>query len=194
MHRTLYNDNATGLLTQAIPVARLFARLSVRLSALVSILVLGTLLSACSGLPSQRAESGPPPPSAPLPISETGDEVAIYAINLIGTGYRFGGKNPEAGLDCSGMVSYIYRQAAGINVTGSAADIAKRGKEINRQSLRPGDLIFFDTEHKPFSHVAIYIGDNRFVHAPSTNGRVRIDRLDNHYYAERYEMARSYFN
>ena len=157
-------------------------------------LMLALLLSACSSLGPQRENALPATPAADLPISETGNEVAIYALDMIGTGYQFSGKNPQAGFDCSGMVSYIYRQAAGLNVSGSAADIAKRGKEIDRRSMRPGDLIFFNTLHKPFSHVAIYIGDNRFVHAPSTNGRVRIDRLDNHYYAERFEMARSYFN
>lgn len=152
------------------------------------------LLAACGSVPTRPAANTFSIPPAPQPVSQTGDEVAFYAINLIGTGYRFGGKNPEAGLDCSGMVSYIYREAAGIKVSGSAADIAKRGREIDPKTLRPGDLVFFNTEHKPFSHVAIYIGDNRFVHAPSTNGRVRIDRLDNRYYAERYEMARRYFD
>jgi cell wall-associated NlpC family hydrolase len=163
------------------------------LAALLAALLLASLLSACGSLPSRFQESSSAP-LAPLPISDTGNDVAIYALDLIGTDYRFGGKNPAAGLDCSGMVSYIYKQAAGINVSGSASDIAKRGKEIDRRLLRPGDLIFFNTEHRPFSHVAIYIGENRFVHAPSTNGKVRIDRLDNHYYAERFEMARSYFN
>ena len=153
------------------------------------------LLNACGIAPQQQdAEPARPASSNPLAISETGNEVAFYALDLIGTGYRFGGKNPQAGLDCSGMVSYIYRQAAGVNVIGSAADIARRGKEIDRQSLRPGDLVFFNTMNKPFSHVAIYIGENRFVHAPSTNGKVRIDRLDNRYYAQRYQMARSYFD
>jgi cell wall-associated NlpC family hydrolase len=161
---------------------------------LLASLFLALLLSACGTVSTRHAEPVAPAGSAALPISPSGNEVAIYALDLIGTGYRFGGKNPQAGLDCSGMVTYIYRQAAGIDLSGSAADIAKRGKEIDRQSLRPGDLIFFNTEHKPFSHVAIYIGENRFVHAPSTNGRVRIDRLDNRYYAQRYEMARSYFN
>jgi cell wall-associated NlpC family hydrolase len=164
-------------------IFNLFAGQDTRLAAVLMAL----LLSACSIAPQQRnAEQ--------LPISETGNEVAIYALDLIDTGYRFGGKNPQAGLDCSGMVSYIYRQAAGLNVSGSAADIARRGKEIERRSLRPGDLVFFNTMNKPFSHVAIYIGDNRFVHAPSTNGKVRIDRLDNRYYAERFQMARSYFD
>lgn len=153
------------------------------------------LLNACSIAPPQPdAEPARPAASNPLAISEAGNEVAFYALDLIGIGYRFGGKNPQAGLDCSGMVSYVYRQAAGMNVSGSAADIARRGKEIDRQSLRPGDLVFFNTMNKPFSHVAIYIGENRFVHAPSTNGKIRIDRLDNRYYAQRYQMARSYFD
>lgn len=142
------------------------------------------LLAACGTTPPQQAR----------PASEQGNEVALYAMGLIGTGYRFGGKNPQAGLDCSGMVSYIYRNAAGVNVSGSAADIARRGREIPRSAVRPGDLIFFNTMNRAFSHVGIYIGDARFVHAPSTNGQVRIDRLDNRYYAQRYEMTRSYFD
>lgn len=149
-----------------------------------SILCFCLLLAACGTAPLRQAR----------PASEQGNEVAIYALGLIDTGYRFGGKNPEAGLDCSGMVSYVYRQAAGLKVSGSAADIARRGKEISRAGVRAGDLIFFNTLNRPFSHVGIYIGDGRFVHAPSTNGRVRIDRLDNRYYAQRFEMARSYFD
>lgn len=156
-----------------------------KFSALCSALCIALLLTACGTTPQQQAR-----PAA----SERGNEVALYAMGLIGTGYRFGGKNPEAGLDCSGMVSYIYRNAAGVNVSGSAADIARRGREIPRSALRPGDLIFFNTMNRAFSHVGIYIGDARFVHAPSTNGRVRIDRLDNRYYAQRYEMTRSYFD
>lgn len=146
---------------------------------------LALLLAACGSAP-QR----PTRPAA----SAQGNEVALYALGLLDTGYRFGGKNPDAGLDCSGMVSYIYRQAAGLEVSGSAADIARRGREIGRDGMRPGDLVFFNTLNRPFSHVGIYIGDARFVHAPSTNGRVRIDRLDNRYYAQRYQMARSYFD
>jgi cell wall-associated NlpC family hydrolase len=149
------------------------------------IFALSVLLAGCGTAPQREAR-----PAA----SEKGNEVAIYALGLIDTGYRFGGKNPEAGLDCSGMVSYIYRQAADVKVSGSAADIARRGREIPRAGMRAGDLIFFNTMNRPFSHVGIYIGDARFVHAPSTNGRVRVDRLDNRYYAQRFEMARSYFD
>ncbi|MDB5775541.1 MAG: hypothetical protein JWP38_1674 [Herbaspirillum sp.] len=155
-------------------------------------IALATLLTACGTAPQRPIPPESAEPFPQLPISQTGNDIAIYALDLIGTDYRFGGKNPAAGLDCSGMVSYIYRQVAGIALIGSAADIAKHGKEIDRRQLRPGDLVFFNTLHRPFSHVAIYIGGNRFVHAPSSNGQVRIDRLDNRYYAQRFEMARSY--
>jgi cell wall-associated NlpC family hydrolase len=116
---------------------------------------------------------------------------SLLALGLIDTGYRFGGKNPEAGLDCSGMVSYIYGRAAGIKVSGSAADIARRGRPIERGGLRPGDLVFFNTRNAPFSHVGIYIGDNASCMF-SGNGRVRIDQRQ--YYAQRFEAARSYFD
>ncbi len=164
--------------------------LNMRLSALLSVAVL--LLAAC-GSPGPRpgASAGT---IAPLPISEKGNEVALYALGLIDTGYRFGGKNPEAGLDCSGMVSYIFDRAAGLRVQGSAADIARRGRPVEREALRPGDLVFFNTMNRPFSHVGIYIGDDRFVHAPSTNGKVRIEQMDNRYFAQRYEAARTFFD
>lgn len=118
----------------------------------------------------------------------------MFAIGLLDTGYRFGGKNPEAGLDCSGMVSYVFDQAIGLKMTGSAADIARKGQSVGRENLRPGDLVFFNTQKFSFSHVGIYIGENRFVHAPSSNGKVRIDLMTNKYYAQRFEAARSYFD
>ncbi len=144
------------------------------------------LLAACGSVP-------PAPPERIA--SERRREVAIYAMSLIDTGYRFGGKNPEAGLDCSGMVAYIFERAAGLRVSGSAADIAKLGRPVDRRRLLPGDLVFFNTLNRPLSHVGIYIGDGRFVHAPSSaSGRVRIDSLGHSYFAPRYETARSYFD
>ena len=149
------------------------------------------VLAACTSAPPT-----PEKPSEPTraDYSEKGQEVAIFALGLIDTGYRFGGKNPEAGLDCSGMVSYIYNKSAGVKLLGSARDMARKGRAIERGNLRPGDLVFFNTRNAPSSHVGIYIGDNRFVHAPSTNGRVRIDPLSATYYAQRFEVARRYFD
>ncbi|HEX6733612.1 MAG TPA: C40 family peptidase [Azonexus sp.] len=151
------------------------------------------LLAAC-GTPGSRPESSATIAQPSVAVSAQGNEVALYALGLIDTGYRFGGKNPEAGLDCSGMVSYIYARATGLKVQGSAADIARGGRPIARTALRPGDLVFFNTRNRPFSHVGIYLGDERFVHAPSTNGRVRIDALGDRYYAQRFEAARTYFD
>ncbi len=161
----------------------------------VAALCAALLLAACGTTPLQSPEErGPAANMQALPATETGNEVAIYALSLIDTGYRFGGKNPSAGLDCSGMVSYIFGQAANYKISGSAADIARKGRQIDASQLRAGDLVFFNTMNKPFSHVGIYLGDGRFVHAPSTNGRVHITRMDNPYFAKRFEMARSYFN
>ncbi|PKO33850.1 MAG: hypothetical protein CVU34_10790 [Betaproteobacteria bacterium HGW-Betaproteobacteria-7] len=156
--------------------------------------VLAALALAACGTPASRPDTSAGTITQPRAVSEKGNEIALYALGLIDTAYRFGGKNPEAGLDCSGMVSYIYDRAVGLKVQGSAADIARRGRPIDRVALRPGDLVFFNTRNRPYSHVGIYLGDDRFVHAPSTNGRVRIDALANRYYAQRFEAARTFFD
>jgi cell wall-associated NlpC family hydrolase len=154
--------------------------------------VLACFLAACGIIPTT---SEPEPAASARPYaSELGREVTLYALGLIDTGYRFGGKNPEAGFDCSGMVTYVFRQAAGIKLSGSAADIARRGRPINRKDLHPGDLLFFNTRNAPFTHVGIYIGDGRFIHAPSTNGRVRIEQMSARYFAQRFHAARAYFD
>lgn len=120
--------------------------------------------------------------------------MALYATGLVETGYRFGGKNPEAGLDCSGMVSYVYLNATGIRLAGSAAEIARKGRPIDRSRLKPGDLVFFNTRNQPYSHVGIFIGGGRFVHAPNSKGRVRAESLTSGWFAQRFEEARTYFN
>ena len=163
-----------------------------------TLLACGLALSvaACGSLPPATGQA--PTTTAPRAGKNDrvgpGHEIALYALALIDTGYRFGGKNPEAGLDCSGMVAYIFGQAAGLKVSGSAADIARKGQPIGRGDLRPGDLVFFNTRNAPLSHVGVYIGDDRFVHAPSSTGRVRIDRLNAGYFAARFETARTYFD
>ena len=164
-----------------------------RTFALLPMSLMVLLVAACSG-PTPRPVSYWENISQPSAVSEKGNEVALYALGLIDTGYRFGGKNPEAGLDCSGMVSFIYGRAAGVKVKGSAADIARNSRPIEPEFLRPGDLVFFNTRNRPYSHVGIYLGDARFVHAPSSNGRVRIDRMNDRYYAQRFEAARTFFD
>jgi cell wall-associated NlpC family hydrolase len=149
-------------------------------------------LSACAGVAPRIQE-----PAARAPESSRqqalAQDIVMYSLSLIDTGYRFGGKNPEAGLDCSGMVSYVFSQAAGLKLQGSAADIARKGSAVPLSQLRPGDLVFFNTRNKPYSHVGIYIGEDRFAHAPSTGGKVRLDSLKKGWYASRLEEARAYF-
>ncbi|MDR0672806.1 MAG: C40 family peptidase [Zoogloeaceae bacterium] len=159
-------------------------------------LLLALPLAACGGAPLREKPVAPVEATAfarNLEATSAGREVVMYALGLIGVGYRYGGKNPEAGLDCSGMVSHIYRQAAQYVLSGSAADMAKKGRAVSPGRIRPGDLLFFNTLNRPRSHVAVYIGDLRFVHAPSSNGAVRIDSLEDRYYKSRFEEARSYF-
>lgn len=128
------------------------------------------------------------------PISDKAQDVVLYALGLVETGYRFGGKNPEAGLDCSGMVSHVFDKAAGLKLQGSAADIARRGRPVEREELKPGDLVFFNTRNRPYSHVGIYIGDGRFVHAPNSQGKVRAESLVSGWFAARFEEARTYLD
>ncbi len=161
--------------------------------ALFAVCGIALILASCGTAP-PSPDTRPTSATASVRASEHGSEVVLYTLGLIDTGYRFGGKNPEAGLDCSGMVSYIFGRAAGLKLNGSAADIARAGRPIKRGELRPGDLVFFNTRNAPFTHVGIYIGDDRFIHAPSTNGRVRIDQMNARYYAQRFDAARTYFD
>jgi len=126
-------------------------------------------------------------------IDDRANDVVLFALGLIETDYRFGGKNPEAGLDCSGMVSYVFEKAVDLRLAGSAADLARQGKPVPAAQLRPGDLVFFNTRNRPHSHVGIYIGDDRFVHAPSSRGKVRSESLKQGWFAARFEEGRSYF-
>jgi len=126
-------------------------------------------------------------------INGKANDVVLFALGLIETGYLFGGKNPEAGLDCSGMVSYVYQKSADMRLAGSAADLARQGRPVEAAQLRPGDLVFFNTRNQSHSHVGIYIGGDRFVHAPSSRGKVRTESLKNGWFAARFEEGRTYF-
>ncbi len=152
----------------------------------------GTKVDTPGVLPSGRAQTTVPAPA--LIASEKAHDVVLFALGLVETGYRFGGKNPEAGLDCSGMVHYVFNQVTELKLAGSAADLARLGKVIDRDALQPGDLVFFNTLNRPYSHVGIYIGDDRFVHAPSSGGKVRTESLREGWFAARFEEARTYFD
>ncbi|WP_151637797.1 C40 family peptidase [Noviherbaspirillum aerium] len=155
-------------------------------------LILSITLAGCGTAPTApKGRIGPNTFQNEPEASPAAREVAMYALMLLNTGYRFGGKNPEAGLDCSGMVTYVYREALGMSLAGNAAMLAREGRETAIDQLRPGDLVFFNTLGRPFSHVGIYLGKGEFIHAPNARGRVRVDKLTNRYWSERFEVART---
>jgi cell wall-associated NlpC family hydrolase len=120
--------------------------------------------------------------------------ITSYALSLIGVDYRFGGNTPDQGLDCSGLIRYVFQQATGISLPRSAREQARVGESIKRDDLQPGDLVFFNTRRFQFSHVGLYIGDNRFIHAPSSGGAVEVVNLDNRYWQKAFNGARRIVN
>lgn len=116
-------------------------------------------------------------------------EVLINALSLTGIQYKYGGGSPATGFDCSGFVRYVFRNAANLSLPPTARAIAQIGKSVKKDDLQPGDLVFFNTLKKAFSHVGIYIGDNKFIHAPSTGKVVQVDSMQNSYWASHFEGA-----
>ena len=138
----------------------------------------------------EEAAATSPPASLIERVSTGAHELALNALSLIGIDYRYGGNDPETGFDCSGMVRHVVRNALGLDLPRTARDMAQLGKRIPLDDLKPGDLVFFNTMRRAFSHVGIYLGDNRFVHAPSSGGQVRIEDMSARYWVARFEGAR----
>jgi cell wall-associated NlpC family hydrolase len=112
------------------------------------------------------------------------------AMQLIGVRYRWGGNTPQSGLDCSGFVRYVFNDTFGFLLPRKSAQMSQVGLEIRKDELRPGDLVFFNTMRHAFSHVGIYVGDNKFIHAPSKGKSIRVDDMTKAYWEKRYNGAR----
>ncbi len=115
--------------------------------------------------------------------------VLINALSLTGIQYKYGGKSPETGFDCSGFVRYVFNQATNLSLPPTARAISQIGKTIPKNDLQPGDLVFFNTLKSAFSHVGIYMGDNQFIHAPSSGKVVRVENMKTGYWARRFNGA-----
>ena len=116
-------------------------------------------------------------------------EILINAMSLTGIKYKYGGKSPETGFDCSGFVRYVFSQAANLTLPPTARAISQIGKTVKRDELQPGDLVFFNTLKSAFSHVGIYIGNNKFIHAPRTGSAVRVENMQASYWESRFDGA-----
>lgn len=110
------------------------------------------------------------------------NDITIYAVGLVGTPYRYGGNTPDSGFDCSGLIGYVYLTRAGVAPPRTVSRLRDWGQQVSNDSIRSGDLVLF-AQNDVTTHAGIYVGDGRFVHAPSTGGEVRLDRLNSTYWA-----------
>lgn len=119
------------------------------------------------------------------------EDVPMYAVSLVGAPYRLGGISPETGLDCSGFVGHVFKQVAGLVLPRDSRSISDAAQPLAPSELLPGDLVFFNTLNRAFSHVGIYLGDNRFVHATSSRtNTVMVSNLNDRYWRSRFDGAR----
>lgn len=136
------------------------------------------VLGGCSTAP--RAPAGGMVSELPSRLSlDQANDVTLYALSLVGTPYRYGGNTPDGGFDCSGLIAYVYQSRAGLRLPRTVAQLQSAGQAVPREALRTGDLVVFGRG----THAGIYVGEGRFVHAPSTGGEVRLDPLDTRYWA-----------
>lgn len=164
-------------------------RVAGRLLPLIAVLA---ALAACSSSPGPRGDSATRSPSSYAPAtadSRRANEVLVRAISLVGTPYRYGGNTPAGGFDCSGLVGYVFLDAAGLRLPRSTSALMDlKSRRVSRDDLQPGDLVLFTPSGG--GHVGIYVGEGRFVHAPSSGGTVRMDKLDTPYWARAYAGAK----
>jgi cell wall-associated NlpC family hydrolase len=156
----------------------------------IGLLVMTTLLVGCI---THRAQ---PPPEiryaqrTPEQLRANPNDLLFRAISLVGIPYRYGGNTPEGGFDCSGLVGYVFRDVAGVVLPRSSEDISRvEAPDVSRRDLESGDIVFFHGSAR-VSHVGIYVGKGRFVHAPNEGGTVRLDELDAPYWREHYAGAK----
>ena len=133
---------------------------------------------------------GGPLQSARNAFGGKASELVMQAMGLLGVPYRSGGTSEEKGFDCSGFVRYMYEKSVGLVLPRRAEEQAKVTEEISRSELKPGDLVFFNTLKRTFSHVGIYVGDGKFIHAPRPGKAVRVDDMREAYWQKRFNGAR----
>jgi cell wall-associated NlpC family hydrolase len=190
-NRSKYHSDGIQRLARTVTLGILSVHAMKQLATQLFCFVSLAMLQACTSAP----EKAPPPPSnavlpsSGMPGASVGSEIALRAISLVGTPYQWGGNGPNS-FDCSGLVRYVHDQL-GIETPRTAAEQYEAAKPVTLNGLAPGDLLFFRTKGKgrAISHVAIYAGEGRFVHAPQTGRTVELRMLDDEFYASRFVGA-----
>ena len=161
-----------------------------------TLVILGSILSAGTALAEETAATGQELPalrssSSLIERAATRASATVaQALELIGIRYHRGGTSPETGFDCSGLIDHVFKEGFGLILPHNALGIAKAAEKIKPDDLQPGDLVFFNTMRRAFSHVGIYLGDSQFLHAPRSGGEVRIEDMRDRYWAKRFNGAR----
>jgi hypothetical protein len=168
------NSHGVELMTHHLSVRQRLARMA---SAVFVGLV---LVSGCATAPANIPHREPVPARL---SEEQAKDVTLTAIGLVGTPYRYGGNTPAGGFDCSGLIGYVYKAQAGVLAPRSVSALVKWGSAVPTDDVRTGDLVIF-LQGGSATHAGIFVGDGRFVHAPSTGGEVRLDRLASKYWAQ----------
>jgi len=152
----------------------------------------GSGLAAPKGqaAPSLATQARQSATSAAAKVWQGAQDVALFALGMIGVDYRFGGETPERGLDCSGLIRYVFQEVTGVTLPRTAREMSRLGDKVAVGDLAPGDLVFFNTRRFAFSHVGLYLGDNRFIHAPSAGGEVEVATLSQDYWKKHFDGAR----
>jgi cell wall-associated NlpC family hydrolase len=122
--------------------------------------------------------------------TSTAQEIILHALSQTGVKYKYGGINPDSGFDCSGFVRYVFQEAANLTLPHGANAMSQVGQKINEKELEPGDLVFFNTMKSVYSHVGIYVGNNRFIHAPSAGSSISVSDMNDNYWSKRFTGAR----
>jgi len=149
----------------------------------IFLITLLALLSACS--------TPPPRPNSSGNVSEDKmNELVMYAVSLADTPYHYGGTSPENGFDCSGFVDHVFQHSLKVSLPRTSHEISHVGTPVKIGQLRPGDLVFYNTQHRSYSHVGIYVGENKFVHSPKSGSQIRVEKMDEKYWLNRYNGAR----
>jgi len=167
-----------------------------------------SLLAACGSAPHKRSSSQQRNPASAVPLAknlswsnrpaeappaDAANDVLFRAIGLVGTPYRWGGNTPQGGFDCSGLINYIYLTSTGVRLPRTSGEMAALDKpKVDESQLASGDLVFFGRGH--VTHVGVYVGKGRFVHAPNSGGTVRLDDLDGAYWKENFVYGRRVLN